>query len=86
MATIKVCAAPKVRGRLYLVIIIPVKIICVLQNKAPNTTKVSPSLTVASWKFVNRYPPIKHKTTEGQTLQCIDFFPYKKMIIGTMGT
>ena len=47
-ATINVWTAPSVSGRLYLVTIIPVKIIWVLQNKAPNTTRVSPSLTVAS--------------------------------------
>ncbi len=39
---------PIVSGRLYLEIIIPVNIICVLQNKAPRTTKVSPNLTVVS--------------------------------------
>ena len=48
MATISVWIAPSVKGRLYLVTIIPVKIICVLQNNAPKITKVSPSLTVAS--------------------------------------
>ncbi len=47
-ATINVCIAPSVNGRLYLVTMIPVKIIWVLQNKAPNITRVSPSLTVAS--------------------------------------
>ena len=48
IATNKVWIAPKVKGKLYLVTIIQVKMICVLQNKAPNTTRVSPSLTVAS--------------------------------------
>ena len=35
-------------------IIFPINIICKLQNKAPNTTKESPSLTVASSKFVKK--------------------------------
>ena len=47
-ATSNVWIAPIVNGRLYFLTIIPVKIMCVLQNKAPNTTSVSPSLTVAS--------------------------------------
>ena len=47
-ATISVWMAPSVNGRSYFVTIMPVKIICVLQNRAPNITKVSPSLTVAS--------------------------------------
>ena len=85
-ATINVWRAPSVNGRLYFVTIMPVKIMCVLQNRAPNITRVSPSLTVASWKFVSKYPPIKHKTTDGHTLQWIDFFLNKKIIIGTIGT
>ena len=85
-ATSKVWIAPIVNGRLYFLIIIPVKIICVLQNKAPNTTRVSPNLTVASWKFVSKYPPIKHKITEGHTLQCKKSFLKMKIIMGTIGT
>ena len=47
-ATNKVWMAPNVKGKLYVLTIIPVNIICVLQNNAPRITNVSPSLTVAS--------------------------------------
>ena len=48
MLSDEVVVFDNVSGKLYFVTITPVKIICVLQNKAPNTTKVSPNLTVAS--------------------------------------
>ena len=43
MATIIVCIAPIVKGKLYSFIIFPVKIMCVLQKKAPAITKESPN-------------------------------------------
>ena len=52
--TPKACRAPKNKGKLKFLIKFPINIICKLQKRAHNITKLSPNLTVAFEKLLNK--------------------------------
>ena len=52
--TTNACNAPKNRGKLKILIKLPINIMCKLQNRAQSITRLSPNLTVASEKSLKR--------------------------------